>query len=581
MKRCLSCQEDFSDKFSFCPVCGTTLNAIKAETIASIQSNFREESVASPSSIKPTVPASDFYSVETKNIEEVSSEKFEPEQTLSSNGHDVALSISNFERKEESMASLALTEDASANTDIEVYKSSVNDDDELHLTFLNDTGLTRRLFGELGGMAHEYQLTWPEFKKDPIGFIKRSFTAYKEAIGRVIGNRIVMAAMGAAVLAMGALVAVALLIDRSTSKTSSWVGIGLFSFAASILLLGIFASWLMRSNNEFQGAVRDKRQQVSESSSPWYLAAGIAAVMIPALLLGSYIAFEIMYCKWTGKCVDPTVAQKTEEEVTMVPETEIPKEEEKVEKGDAGNAKGKGGGSKAEYKKPQGGGGGGREEQKPASQGKLPQASLEAPQIIPPMPDPPRTKNPSLPTPTTIVADPTLFPPDPSNTAYGDPKSKSTDPSSGPGKNGGMGEGSNGGVGPGDGAGVGPGRGGNTGGGDRQDGGGGPGGGGGGDTDYNRNFKQSEVSQKAKITFNPQPEYTEEARKNQVQGVVRVQAVLTASGGVSNIRAIGGLPYGLTEKALAAARRIQFVPAKKDGRNVSQYVTLEYNFRIY
>ncbi len=37
----------------------------------------------------------------------------------------------------------------------------------------------------------------------------------------------------------------------------------------------------------------------------------------------------------------------------------------------------------------------------------------------------------------------------------------------------------------------------------------------------------------------------------------------------------------LTLAALAAARRVRFEPAQKDGRAVAQYVVLEYNFNIY
>jgi hypothetical protein len=33
--------------------------------------------------------------------------------------------------------------------------------------------------------------------------------------------------------------------------------------------------------------------------------------------------------------------------------------------------------------------------------------------------------------------------------------------------------------------------------------------------------------------------------------------------------------------AVAAARRIRFEPAQKDGRVVAQYVILDYNFNIY
>ncbi len=197
-----------------------------------------------------------------------------------------------------------------------------------------------------------------------------------------------------------------------------------------------------------------------------------------------------------------------------------------------------------------------------------------------PDPRPPTIKNPSLPVPASIVADPTLFPPDNRQIAYGDPKSKSTETSSGPGTGNGIGSGTGGGVGSGEGGGVGPGRGGNTGGGDRRDGGGGPGGGGGG-TDYNRTFKSGEVTRKAQIISKPEPLYTEEARKNQVTGTVRLRIILNASGSVSGISPITRLPDGLTEKAIEAARKISFTPAEKDGRKVSQYLQIEYNFNIY
>jgi hypothetical protein len=41
------------------------------------------------------------------------------------------------------------------------------------------------------------------------------------------------------------------------------------------------------------------------------------------------------------------------------------------------------------------------------------------------------------------------------------------------------------------------------------------------------------------------------------------------------------LPHGLTERANAAARSINFDPALKDGRPVSQWSMFEYNFNIY
>ncbi|MBC7911200.1 MAG: energy transducer TonB [Pyrinomonadaceae bacterium] len=99
--------------------------------------------------------------------------------------------------------------------------------------------------------------------------------------------------------------------------------------------------------------------------------------------------------------------------------------------------------------------------------------------------------------------------------------------------------------------------------------------------DDSKIFKPSEVDQKARLLSKPAPEYTVEARQNQVTGTVVLQVVLSSKGTVENIRAVNGLPYGLTEKAIAAAKQIKFTPAMKDGRAVSQYIKIEYNFNIY
>jgi periplasmic protein TonB len=161
---------------------------------------------------------------------------------------------------------------------------------------------------------------------------------------------------------------------------------------------------------------------------------------------------------------------------------------------------------------------------------------------------------------------------------YGDPKSKSTDPSSGPGTGNGIGTGTGGGIGPGEGGGFGPGRGGNVGGGDRHDGGGGPGGGGGGG---NQIYSGKDVTSKARLISKPEPQYTEDARKNQIVGTVVLKVVFASNGSVTNIRTVSGLPFGLTERAIAAARQIKFVPATKDGHPVSMWMQLEYNFNLY
>src|SRR5262249_46683736 len=159
--------------------------------------------------------------------------------------------------------------------------------------------------------------------------------------------------------------------------------------------------------------------------------------------------------------------------------------------------------------------------------------------------------------------DPALNPPDTRNLNYGLRESKNMTPSSGPGTGNGMGSGTGGGMGPGQGGGYGPGRGGNMGGGDRGEGGGGRGGGGGGD--YSGVFNNKDVNVRARVLSKPEPQYTEDARKNQITGVVVIRAVFASSGQVTNIHVVSGLPYGLTERAIAAAKSIKFIPATKDG----------------
>jgi protein TonB len=89
------------------------------------------------------------------------------------------------------------------------------------------------------------------------------------------------------------------------------------------------------------------------------------------------------------------------------------------------------------------------------------------------------------------------------------------------------------------------------------------------------------VEQRARVLFKPEPTYTEEARKNQITGTVMLRVVFSSNGDVVQIRAVHTLPFGLTERAIAAARQIKFVPAIKGGRPVSVSMQLEYNFNLY
>ena len=94
-------------------------------------------------------------------------------------------------------------------------------------------------------------------------------------------------------------------------------------------------------------------------------------------------------------------------------------------------------------------------------------------------------------------------------------------------------------------------------------------------------FSAKEVTTKTRVISKPEPQYTEKARGNRMTGTVVLRAIFAADGKVRAIRPVKALPDGLTLMAIEAARRIKFVPATKDGRPVSMYIQLEYNFNLY
>lgn len=77
---------------------------------------------------------------------------------------------------------------------------------------------------------------------------------------------------------------------------------------------------------------------------------------------------------------------------------------------------------------------------------------------------------------------------------------------------------------------------------------------------------------------NPTPHYTEEARKNKIQGIVIARALVGVDGAVKQVRIVRGLPDGLDEQAIQAAYRIRFRPAVRGGRPVAEWTTVRINF---
>ena len=290
------------------------------------------------------------------------------------------------------------------------------------------------------------------------------------------------------------------------------------------------------------------------------------ASWVPIILLFLFVGLKgnyNLYCMFfPKKCVPPEeVQEQILEDVAMLETSKLDlklKESAKATKDTLG-------GSKSQPKPASGGGGGGRNEPTPPSQGRPPQMAL-TPQIVMPDPKPPKITPESLIVPATIYGDPKMMPP--MKGPIGDPEGVPAPPSSGPGQGAGIGRGTDTGVGSGGGGGLGPGQGGNAGGGNMGLGGG-------------RSVEPMSASLRPTIVYRERAKYTEEARANKIQGTVVLSVVYTFDGRITDIRVVRGLPDGLSESAIEAAKKIRFQPAVKAGQPVSVRGNIEFNFTLY
>ncbi len=277
-----------------------------------------------------------------------------------------------------------------------------------------------------------------------------------------------------------------------------------------------------------------------------------------------------------GLRVSTATMQLAERRPPIDPETETVRlilptaAKSEFNKGRAGHL----GGSLAQPLRSHGGGGGGEPGATPARGGNPPRAALTPQQRLPD-PEPPKIVHPTLIQVPTIMADPLVvkFVSGPT----GVPSAPPAPPSKGPGNHGGLGNNDGTGVGPGDGPGVGPGSEGNTGN-DRFSIGGRPTTGPGNQADVPR---LANARLRPTILYREKARYAEAAREKKAQGPVVLLATFTASGQITDIRVIRGQPYGLTEEAIIAAKRIRFQPAVENGVAVSVRAQLEYNFALY
>jgi len=90
--------------------------------------------------------------------------------------------------------------------------------------------------------------------------------------------------------------------------------------------------------------------------------------------------------------------------------------------------------------------------------------------------------------------------------------------------------------------------------------------------------KPMSASLKPTILHKVKASYTEDARRNRIEGEVVLSVIFAANGTINSIKVVRGLPDGLTEKAIEAALKTRFQPAVENGAPVSVRGDLSFTF---
>jgi TonB family protein len=138
-------------------------------------------------------------------------------------------------------------------------------------------------------------------------------------------------------------------------------------------------------------------------------------------------------------------------------------------------------------------------------------------------------------------------------------KAPEAPPSQGTGTGGGVGSGQGTGLGPGDGTGVGEGSGGGF--------GGGP-------------FRPGSGVEPPRLLREVRADYTDEARRANVEGEVELEIVVRRDGTVGEVKILRGLRGGLNDRAVQAVRQWRFAPGRMKGVPVDVVVEVGVEFKL-
>jgi TonB family protein len=90
----------------------------------------------------------------------------------------------------------------------------------------------------------------------------------------------------------------------------------------------------------------------------------------------------------------------------------------------------------------------------------------------------------------------------------------------------------------------------------------------------------SGVNAPVEITFKPKPDYTDEGRRQKINGEVRLEVLFKSDGQIQVIRVVQGLGYGLDEEAVKVAEQIKFKPALHEGQPIDSTAQVHIIFQL-
>jgi protein TonB len=84
----------------------------------------------------------------------------------------------------------------------------------------------------------------------------------------------------------------------------------------------------------------------------------------------------------------------------------------------------------------------------------------------------------------------------------------------------------------------------------------------------------------ARAIYTPNPEYSESARKAEIQGTVQLAVAINATGVVDAVRVVKPLEPGLDQNAAEVVNKWRFTSASKDGKPVAVQMEVEVGYSL-